>query len=223
MPETRKAFHEELGELRADVIRLGAMVVEAIQAATDALSACDLTKAEEVIASGTDPDMITEAIEDRCYQLLARQQPMAVDLRTIVGILRVNHELELTAHLMVSVAKAARRLYPNRLDPKLRGIIDRMREQATAQLALAVDAFADADHTKAAALADMNENMGDLQKDLFRAILSAEHVNEMSLQRAVQVALVARFFERTGDHAVNIGDRVSYMVTGHLPSVAAQV
>jgi phosphate transport system protein len=220
LPESRKAFHEELDELRSDVVRLGAMVVEAVQAATAALLSLDLAQAEQVVASCEAADALSASIEDRCYKLLARQQPMAVDLRTIVAILRVNHELELTEHLMVSVAKAARRLYPNRLEPRLRGIIDRMREQATDQLELAIDAFADLDPAKAAALSDMDDSMGELQKSLFRAIFADPAPDEGTLQRAVQVALVARFFERSADHAVNIGERVSFMVTGQLPSAA---
>jgi phosphate transport system protein len=143
---------------------------------------------------------------------------MAVDLRTVVSILRVIHELELSAHLMVNTTRASRRLYPQDLEPKVRGIIDRMREQATLQLQVAMDAFADADATRAAALGDMNGVMDDLEKDLFRAILTTSKTDEAALQHAVQMALVGRFFERTADHAVTIGERVAFMVTGRMPT-----
>ncbi len=218
MTETRRAFHEELAEVSTDVIRLGAMVLEAIQASTAALLNTDLEAVEAVIESGVHPDLLNKAIEDRCYQLLARQQPMAIDLRTIVAVLRVNHELELTAHLMISIAKAARRLYPNQLEPRLRGIIDRMREQASEELRLAMDAFADQDQAKASALVDMDDAMGELQQVLFRAIFAVSSFDDSGIQRAVQIALVARYFERAADHAVNIGERVFYMLTGTLPS-----
>jgi phosphate transport system protein len=112
------------------------------------------------------------------------------------------------------VAKSARRLYPGPLDPKLRGIIDRMREQATAQLQLASDTFAERDPARAAALEDMDDVMDDLQKELYRAIFRSTAHDEAELQRAVQVALLGRYFERIADHAVNIGERVTYMVTG---------
>jgi phosphate transport system protein len=92
-----------------------------------------------------------------------------------------------------------------------------MREQATLQLQVAMDAFADLDATKASALFDMDEVMEDLQKDLFRAILSTNKIDEAALQRAVQMALVGRFYERTADHAVTIGERVTFMVTGQMP------
>ena len=86
--------------------------------------------------------------------------------------MRVAHELERSADLMVNVAKTTRRLYPHQLDPKLRGIIDRMGEQASNQTRVAIDAFADADPSWAAALADMDDAMDELTKSLFRHILS---------------------------------------------------
>ena len=214
MTETRKAFHEELDEIGNDVVRLGAMASEAIQAGTDAFIDADLAAAERLVADDKVMDTLTHSIERRTYLALARQQPMASDLRMLVSVLRVIHELERAGDLMVNVAKAARRLYPYELDPKLRGIIHRMRDQAVAQLRVAVEAFAQRDPAKAAALGDMDDAMDDLQKDLFRAIFSGSVEDEAALQRAVQIALVGRYFERIADHAVNTGERVAFMVTG---------
>jgi phosphate transport system protein len=214
MPETRKAFHEELKEIADDVVRLGALATESIQAGTDAFLGADLTGAEQVIAGDQVLDDLMHSIESRTYMQLARQQPMAVDLRMLVTVLRVIHELERAGDLMVNVAKATRRLYPYQLDPKMRGLIHRMREQAVAQLRLAVTAFAERDPARAAALGDMDDVMDDLQKDLFRTIFTSHVADESELQRAVQIALVGRYFERIADHAVNTGERVSFMVTG---------
>ncbi len=215
MPETRKVFHEELDQLHADAVRLAAMASESIQAGTSALLDFDLGRAREVIEGDKVLDDLTHSIEERTYLLLARQQPMAVDLRMLVTTLRIIHELERIGDLMVNVAKGARRLYPGPLDPKVRGIIDRMRRQAKAQLQLASDTFAERDPGKASALADMDDVMDDLQKELYRTIFAAGAHEESELQRAVQVALLGRYFERIADHAVNIGERVGYMVTGH--------
>ncbi len=213
---TRKVFHEELEELGDDVIRLSAMASEAIQAGTAALLDFDLKKVERVINNDVLMDELAHAMEEHIYLMLARQQPMAIDLRTLVATLRVVHELERTGDLMINVAKAARRLYPQPLDPRVRGLIDRMREQATAQLAVATDAFAERDPARAKALSDMDDVMDDLQKELFRAIFSTPVTDEASVQRAVQVGLVGRYFERIADHSVNVAERVWYMVTGHL-------
>jgi phosphate transport system protein len=215
MVETRRAFHEELEELNSDVVRLAALATEAIQAGSAALLDFDLAGADKVIADDKVIDDLAHAIEETVYLLLARQQPMASDLRALVSILRVIHELERVGDLMRNVAKATRRLYPSALEPKLRGIIARMRDQATSQMRVAADAFADRDVHRAAALHDMDDVMDDLQKELFRYILGSSDHDEATVQRAVQTALVGRHFERIADHTVNLGDRVCFMVTGH--------
>ena len=214
MPEIRTEFHEALKEIADDVVRLGALATEAIQVGTDAFLDADLSAAERVVADDVVMDDLMHSIETRTYLLLARQQPMAMDLRMLVTVLRVIHEIERTGDLMVNVAKAARRLYPYELDPRVRGLIDRMRQQAVAQLRVAVEAFADRDPARAAALGDMDDAMDDLQKDLFRTIFGFQVADEAALQRAVQIALVGRYYERIADHAVNTGERVPFMVTG---------
>lgn len=214
--ETRRVFHEELEDLGNDVVRLSAMASEAIQAGTSAVLDFDLAAAERVIGQDAVLDDLAHDMEERVYLLLARQQPMAIDLRTLVAIVRVTHELERSGDLMVNVAKAARRIYPRPLEPRVRGIIDRMREQATAQLKVATDAFAERDAEKAKALADMDDVMDDLQRELFRTIFSQPAPNEAAVQLAVQIALIGRYFERIADHAVNVAERAAYMVTGRL-------
>ena len=134
--------------------------------------------------------------------------------------MRVGHELERSADLMVNVAKTTRRLYPHQLDPKLRGIIDRMGTQASVQTRVAIDAFADADPSQAAALADMDDAMDELTKSLFRHILAGDGSDEGTVLLAVQMALVGRHYERTADHAVTIAERVRFMVTGEHPARA---
>jgi phosphate transport system protein len=214
-PEARKTFGEQLQELRVDVIRLGALVTEAIQAGTAALLDGDLTAAEHIIESDRDIDDLAYSIEDQCYVLLARQQPMASDLRTVLAVLRIAHELERSGDLMRSVVKSIRQLYPHAIDPKLRGIITRMGEQAANEMRLAIDAFADVDPSRARALNDMDDVVDDLTKALFRHILSREgSTDEARLLEAVQLALVGRHYERIADHAVNIADRVVFMATG---------
>ena len=220
--EARKSFQDALDELRIDVIRLAALTTEAIGAGTQAFLDADLTAAEKVIENDDDIDDLTHSIEDSCYQLLARQQPMATDLRTVVSVLRIVHELERSADLMVNVAKTTRRIYPHSLDPKLRGIIQRMGEQAGTQTRVALDAFADSDPSAAFALADMDDTMDDLTKSLFRHILAGSGPgadDEGNVLLAVQLALVGRHYERIADHAVTIGQRVGFMVTGEHPPV----
>ncbi|HZP14596.1 MAG TPA: phosphate signaling complex protein PhoU [Nocardioides sp.] len=215
--EARKSFHEHLDDLRADVIRLGALTTEAISAGTQALLDGDLAAAEQVISNDDHVDDLTHSIENQCYVLLARQQPMASDLRVVLATLRIVHELERSADLMVNVAKTTRRLWPGQLDPKVRGILDQMGRQAANQTRLAVDAYADADPAWAYALGDMDDAMDDLTKSLFRYILSLAPADEAAVQQAVQMGLVARHYERIADHAVTIAERVVFMATGEHP------
>jgi phosphate transport system protein len=217
MNEIRHTYHGQLDDLRVDVVRLGLMTTDAIAAGTDAFLEADLVGAERVIQADGAIDDLTHSLEERCYTTLARQQPMASDLRMVVAVLRTIHELERTGDLMVNVAKTIRRLYPVELPDPIRRIIEQMGHQATVQLRVAIEAFAESDCVRAMALEDMDDVMDDLQRELFRTIFALGRADEAGLQQMVQVALIGRFYERMADHAVNIGERVTYMVTGEMP------
>ncbi len=217
MTDTRRSYDEQLREMRDDLVKLAARVCEQIGAATQSLLDGDLGAVDRVYSDRDEVLDVTHGLEQRAYQLLALQQPMAADLRTLLAVLRILHEIELTSGLMRNVARATRRLYPHELAPRIRGIIERMGTQATVQMRLAIDAFADADATVAAALPDMDDVMDDLQKELFRAIFALGAPDETALQRAVQITFVGRDYERAADHAVTIGRWVAFMVTGSMP------
>ena len=219
MNEIRHTYHGQLDDLRVDVVRLGLMTTDAIAAGTDAFLEADLVGADRVIQADAAIDALTHSLEERCYLTLARQQPMASDLRMVVAVLRTIHEIERTGDLMVNVAKTIRRLYPVELPDPIRRIIEQMGHQATVQLRVAIEAFAESDCVRAMALEDMDDVMDDLQRELFRTIFALGRADEAGLQQMVQVALVGRFYERMADHAVNIGERVNYMVTGVMPGV----
>ena len=163
--------------------------------------------------------MLTLDIEDRCFTILARQQPMAGDMRAIVTAIRLTSEIERSGDLMVNVAKATRRLYGAAIPLPLHSLLRAMAEQAVHLYGLAMDAYAEGDADLAAALDDMDDRLDQLHKDYIQAILEL-HADVRDVQVAVQLALVGRYYERIGDHAVNIGERVQYMVTGWLPEHA---
>ena len=220
--EVRHSFAEHLDGIRSDVITLAGLTSEAIGASTRALLDADLLAADRVIAEDARGDALKEATEQRVYEMFATQQPMAGDLRTLLAVLRILQELQLTADLTVTISKAARRLYPGQLPPRIRGLIERMGAQASIQLNLAIDAFADLEVAIASALPDMDDVMDDLQKELFRAIFESSTGDEAGIQRAVQLALIGRYYERIADHAVLIGAWTRFMVTGEFPSRAEQ-
>jgi phosphate transport system protein len=213
----RVTFHEQLDALTSDVQRLFALVGEAVGRGTEAFLAGDLLAAERIVAGDAAIDALYHRCEEEALLLLARQAPVAGDLRLVVTILRSVHELERAGDLMVNVAKGTRRLYPSTLEPRIRGLIARLGEQAASQLRTSADAFGDMDPALAAAVADMDDVMDDLMRDLLRTIFATGAVDEAGLQRAVQIALIGRYYERMGDHAVNIAERVIFAVTGARP------
>ena len=217
MPEIRANFHNEMDQLRADTVRLAAMVNERIPWGTEVLLNGDLAAAQALIDADDDLDVLTIDIEERCYQILVLQAPMASDLRAIVTTLRLSSELERSGDLMVNVAKAMRRLYGIDLDPRLRGLIARMGEEAQKLMRMAIDSYAEGDDGKAAAIDDMDDRLDGLHKEYIQAIFECHRESAVDLEAGVQLALVGRYYERIGDHAVNIGERVRYMVTGWLP------
>lgn len=219
--DIRTGFHAELDGIRSDIVRLAAMVTERIPWGTDVLLNGDLAQAQSLIDADDDLDVLSLEIEERCYQALVLQAPMARDLRAIVTALRLVSELERSGDLMVNVAKAMRRLYGTEFEPKLRGLIARMGEEAQRLMVVAIDSYAEADEGKAAALDDMDDRLDNLHKAYIQAIFESHRAGNVDLEAGVQLALVGRYYERVGDHAVNIGERVRYMVSGWLPEHTA--
>jgi len=217
MQEQRKTFHQELEQMSADIVRLAAMVTELIPRGTEVLLTNDLREAQEIIEDDDVLDALAVQIEDHCYHVLALQQPMAGDLRAIVTAIRLVSEIERSGDLMVNVCKGARRIYGANFDPKVRGLIEQMGEEATKLFRLAIDAYVEHNASLATALDDMDDQLDGLHKDYIQAIFESHHAGSIDLQAAVQLALIGRYYERIGDHAVNIGTRVEYMVTGWLP------
>jgi phosphate transport system protein len=215
--EIRKTFHQELDQLRDDMIRLAGMATEALAAGTVAFLDGDLHAIEEIIDNDDEIDELSLAIEEQCFRLLALQNPLASDLRHIIAALRMASEIERGADLVTNTMKAARRLYGTPLDPRLRGLIERMSKDVHRLFRLAIDAYADRNEGLAAALDDMDDDIDDLHAEYIRTIFEVYEGGTTPLQVSVQLALVGRYYERIGDHAVNIGERVRYMVTGWLP------
>jgi phosphate transport system protein len=218
--ELRRNYHHELDEIRTELIRIGQAVIEAIPRATAAVLDGDLEAAEYVIMGDDEIDARALDIEDRAIQILALQQPMAGDLRALVSALKMAAEIERSADLVVNICKGARRLHGHELSPRLRGVISSMGERAQHLFSTAIDAYAEGDVAVAAALDDMDDMLDRLQSELIQAIFDTYGSSGTNLQAAVQLAMLARFYERIGDHAVNIGERVRYQVTGWLPEHA---
>ncbi len=218
MPDTRKNFHHELELIRDDIVRMAGMVTEALAAATQAFLDGDLSAADRIRTGDAAVNALALDIEERCYQLLALQQPMASDLRSLTAAIRMCAEIERSGDLVVNIMKGFRRIYGVPIDPRVRGLIGHLSDEAHRLFRLAVDSYAERDAGLANALDDMDDTIDDLHVDYIESIFVVRESGELSLQVAVQLALIGRFYERIADHAVNIGERVYQMVTGDLPA-----
>lgn len=216
MAELRRNYHHELDQARADLALLAAKVAERIPRATQVLLDGDLGRAEELIAGDAEIDARAVEIEEHCIEILALQAPVAGELRQVLALMKMIAEVERSGDLVANLCKSARRMYGHELDPRIRGIIARMGQQAQVLFGTAIEALQQNDESKAAALDDMDAYLDALQKQ-FIAIMVESKNGDVDLQLAVQLAMVARFYERIGDHAVNIGERVLYTVTGKVP------
>lgn len=217
MADTRRNFHHELELIRDDIVRMASMVTEALAGATGAFLDGDLAAADRIRRGDPAINALALDVEERCYQQLALQQPMASDLRSLTAAIRLCAEIERSGDLVVNIIKGFRRIYGVPIDPRLRGLIARLSEEAHRLFRLAIDSYAERDAGLADALDDMDDTIDDLHVDYIESIFVVRESGELTLQVAVQLALIGRFYERIADHAVNIGERVYQMVTGDLP------
>ena len=215
--ETRSEFHQLMDEVRSDLVRMGGLVTEGIASVTVALLANDLAMADQISTQDDEIDLLSVEAEEKCIRMLALQQPVAVDLRTILTDLRMVSEIERSGDLVSNIAKGIGRIQGVELEPRLRGLIDRMCEQAVRLTTLAIDSYADKDAALAGALGERDDRLDELHNDYIDTVFSSRFDRYITTQQAVQLAVIGRFYERIGDHAVNIGERVQYLVTGELP------
>ena len=209
----RDLFHEELESITADHLKMATLICDAIDSATKAILNADLQLAERVIADDLKIDEIQHALDERTISLMARQQPVASDLRRLVSSLRISADLERMGDLAHHIAKLARMRFPNKAVPtELETIIAEMGSAATRiveKMAVVVE-FNDV--SRALEVDKDDDEMDDLQRKLIGTLLSDDWNN--SVEVAVDMAFASRYYERFSDHAVSIAQRVYYTETG---------
>ena len=168
MEELRSTFHKEIEEIRQEVMSLGKSVIEAIPRATAVLLNSDLEGADYLLQADDEIDARAIDIEEKCFQELALQSPVAGDLRELVSMIKIAGELERSADLAVNICKAARRIYGHKIDPELSDLIAKMSEQAQQLFISTMEAFNDHDAAKAAAIDDMDSFLDGLHKRLMQ-------------------------------------------------------
>ena len=210
----RTSFHDDLDAMRLEVVKMCALVTEMIPRATDAFLNNDLSAAQRLIADDDQLDAASINLDTMCTELLALQQPLATDLREIVAAIRLNPEIERSGDLVVNIAKATRRMFGTEYEPHIRGLIVKMSEEAQRMFRLAGEAYANRDIALGAALDDIDDRLDEYATELVTSVLTDHKAHERDPQTSVQMALIGRFYERVGDHAVNIGEWVRFIVEG---------
>jgi phosphate transport system protein len=215
--EIRTHYEDALNNLRRDIARMSAGVTELVPRATEILLDGDLEGADQLILADDEYDTRALALEEECFRVLALEAPVAGDLRLVVSTIKIIADVERSADLCANICKAARRIHGHRLDARLRGVIEQVGAQAQRLCKHATEAYLNNDGPSAAALHDMDAYLDDLHRQFVQAIFESHRDGNLDLQVAVQLAVVARFYERIGDHAVAIGDRTRFIVNGWVP------
>ena len=207
MAEHRQEFERDLEAIEAKIIELFAMMAEDLPEATKAL----LTGSNEVMQRLTERDKIISALYPETEALANReillQAPVADDLRFLLSVLRVLTEFELSHDLVIQIATRGNHFLADDLSARGRGIVERMGTVAADMWRKAADCWYQRDRGAAFALAERDDDMDQLYSSLIAELASGS----MSLPVTMEMTLVARFYERLGDHAVNIARRVTYL------------
>jgi phosphate transport system protein len=209
----REQYREELEDINSCLVAMANSVGSAMSTGTTSLLDADVALADLVIAGDEHIDAARESIEERCFTLLARQQPVATDLRTITTAMRIVSDLERMGDLAVHVAKLARMRFPDSAVPQeVRPIFLEAGHVAESLVTKTATVIAKLDVEAAARLEAEDDLMDQLHRQLFRELLSKDWPHGM--ESAIDVTLLGRYYERFADHAVSVARRVVYLVTG---------
>jgi phosphate transport system protein len=209
----RITFQEELEQLQAHLHEESDLVLRSLRGALNALEQQDVELADEVIAFDDEVDERYLAIGTGIEQLLARQTPVASDLRLVLAVLHINLALERVADLCVTIAKLTKLTAELESDETLYGAFEEMGNRAEEMLRVAMTSFAERDLVGAESLVDLDELIDRANRRLVNHVL--ELGNDVERREwGLRMIIVSRCLERIGDHAVDIGEQTAYLVTG---------
>jgi phosphate transport system protein len=205
-------FQDELDQLKSRLLEMGGLAEDRLRLAVKGLVERDDAIIERVIGSDAAINALHIEIDDRCFKLLALHQPMAVDLRAIVSAVKINTDLERVGDLAVNIAEAGRRYLRH---PPVKELIDipRMADIAQEMLRDALDAFVRRDMTLAQAVLDRDDALDALKTQVFRDLLTHMLRDQATVEPSLDLILISRHLERTGDHATNVAEDVIFMVS----------
>ena len=198
--------------LKTRLLEMGGLAEERLQLSVRGLVDRDLKPLEKVLTGDGDVNQLHIEIDDRCFKLLALQQPMAVDLRAIVGAVKINTDLERVGDLAVNIAEAAVRYLQH---PPVKELIDIPRMALIAQEMLrdALDAYVRRDVALAQRVLSRDDELDLLKSLVFRELLGYMLKDQSTIKASIDLILISRHLERIGDHATNLAEDVIFMVS----------
>jgi len=216
MEHTIKAFDADLQELARMIAEMGGLAERQIGDALDALNRHDAALAQSVVAADARIDLLQREIEEKAILTIARRQPMAVDLRDVVGALRVSNDLERIGDLAKNIAKRVEVLDSElNLQKVMRGV-EHMTDLVLTQIKDVLDAYARRDVAKALQVWRGDEEIDAVNNSLFRELLTYMMEDPRNISVCIHLLFCAKNIERMGDHATNIAETIHYMVEGQI-------
>ena len=209
----RDSFHEDLEAITALQLKMAILVKDAIEKATTSLLTSDLALAEKVIEEDARIDQIHHDLDERVIDLMARQQPVASDLRALVSAIRISADLERMGDLAHHLAKLARMRYPNSAVPaEFTDLIASMGAEASRITEKMTVVIEFRDTTRALEVEKDDDAMDQLQRKLIASLVDPN--GKHNVETSIDMAFASRYYERFSDHAVSIAKRIYYIATG---------
>lgn len=209
--EIRKDFHEHLEDLYAELLRMGSDLMETIERTRLCFLELDHQRADEIIAGDDLFDEYRDRLEEGGLELIARQAPVAVDLRLIIIIMRIAQHFERVADLCEDIAVAVKNIPSDCVPTWMRDNIDEMARRANSLVERSIQCFKQRNLDLAMELDDMDDAVDRLNRNFFKEF---DRGREEDLDVTIRVIMISRFFERIADHAVDIGEHVRFLVEG---------
>ena len=212
---TRGAFADEINQLEQDLLKMGSVVEQMVHKSVDALVTRNVAAANEVLAMDDVVDHFNLTIENRCLQLLALQQPMARDLRTIAAAMKIITDIERAGDYSVDIAKTAKALADSivfRPHPELKP----MAELVKRMIREVLEAVVQRDISLIEAAIQADDAIDHMNRRIIDDLIASVKETPAAAEELMQAILVSRYLERIADHMTNVGERVYYMETGEL-------
>ena len=209
-------FHSKIEQVESGIVGLGNELVANLPKTALALLTSDTVTAEQIFVADENFNKTAAELEELCYMHLALQKPNGPELRRTISSLRIVADLERSHDLVVNIAKATLRMVGKQIDSSVSQLIGEMSRQASFEFKHAIEAYQNKNETLARSIVTTDSVLDATHRDLLQAIFAAHKAGNCEIEVALQFALVGRFLERIGDHAVNLARSVVYSITGEM-------